>query len=437
MQVSIESTSGLKRKMTVELPAEQVKPEVEKRLREVARNVRMDGFRPGKVPLHVVRQRYGREVQRDVLSDLIQKTYPLALKEQQISPASDPSIELLDRPDEQGVAYSATFEVLPEVKVGELSGVVIQRPAVTISEADIDRMIERLRQQRANWNESEEEAHDGDRLTFSFSGTVEGESFEGGSAENVTLVLGSEGVIDGFGAGLAGVRVGEDRSLEITLPQEFRNATVAGKNAHFEISVSKVEKPDLPEMDDAFCREFGVDEGGIEALRGDVRSNMERELRERINSMVKQQVMDALLAATELELPSAMVEEECKTLRQRAYEELNLPKDGSVDIPLVAFDERARRRVALGLIIAQLVEEWDVKLDAARLEQRLQEMSESFENPIEMINFYRANREYMSVVEGAVLEDQVIEQVLAQQVQIVEEPSDFYSIMSGVQQTSV
>jgi trigger factor len=428
MQVSIESTEGLERRMTVELPPERVEPEFEKRLKEMARHVRMDGFRPGKVPLRMVRQRYGRQVREEIYGELVRQTYFEALSQEQIHPVGEPRIEVLDK--DKGMGYTATFEVMPELKVGDLSSAEITRSQAEITDADVDKMIRRLREQRAEWEETDRASTEGDRLTISFVGKIGGEEFEGGSANDVPLTLGSGAMIDGFESGLTGVKAGEEKTLEVKFPDDYKAEKLAGKDATFDVSVSKVEAPLLPEIDDEFCKAFGVEEGGKEALLKDVRTNMERELRDRIRTQVKNQVMDALIASTPVDVPAAMVTEECKALREQARQNLGQNAQAQkFELPLEIFEDQAKKRVAIGLIIAQIVKENEIKVDADKVKQRIAEMAESFENPQEVIDYYESNPQQRSSVEGLVLEEQVVDWVL-EQAKVEDEVSDFYSIMN-------
>ncbi len=428
MQVSIESTEGLERRMTVELPPERVEPEFEKRLKEMARHVRMDGFRPGKVPLRMVRQRFGQQVREEIYSELVRQTYPEALSQQAVHPVGEPRIEVLKR--DRGMGYTAIFEVLPEINVGDLASAEISRPQAEITDADVDKMIQRLREQRADWQEADRAAAEGDRLTISFVGKIDGEEFEGGAANDVPLTLGSGAMIDGFESGLSGVKAGEERTLEIRFPEDYKAEKLAGKDATFDVTVAKVEEPLLPEIDDEFCKAFGIEEGGEEALRKDVRTNMERELRERIRSKVKNQVMDALLASTAVDAPAAMVKEECKALREQARQNMGQNAQArKFELPLEIFEDQAKKRVSLGLIIAEVIKQNDIKVDAEKVRQRIEEMAESFENPREVIDYYEGNPQQRSSVEGLVLEDQVVDWVL-EQAKVEEEVSDFYAIMN-------
>lgn len=430
MQVSIETTQGLERKMTVEIPSDRVQPAFEKRLKEMSRHVRMDGFRPGKVPMRVVRQRFGRQVREDVLSELVRDTYFEALKEQDVHPVGEPRIELKEEDESGAAGYTATFEVMPEIKIGELSGAVIKRPRAEVVEADIDRMIERLREQRSEWVDVQRAAADGDQVEIDFKGFIDGEAFEGGSAEGVALELGSGRMVDGFESGLVGASADEEREVEVTFPEDYKSEEVAGKQATFKVKVSKVQEKKLPEVDDEFCQAFGVEEGGLEALRKDVAENMRRELGERIQSRLKEQAMDALLNASDIEVPASMVQQESVALRDRTLRELGGAGAQQMELPLHMFQEQATKRVRLGLLIGEVIRAQELKVDADRVKERIQSLASSYENPQEVIDFYYSeeHKEQLSSVEGVVLEDQVADWVLSQAAEEVEE-TDFYTLM--------
>lgn len=417
--------------MTVELPAERVDGEVEKRLRQMAKTVRMDGFRPGKVPFTMVRKRYGDQIRHEVFGELIQSTYGEALRQENLHPAGRPSnIEPKDEGAGKAVRYVATFEVLPEVQLGDLVTLSVKRPQAEVTEADVDAMIEKLRKQHTRWNKVERAAVDGDRLIVSFEGSIDGEPFEGGSADNMAVVLGAKGMIPGFEEGLMGASPGEERTLEVTFPEDYHTKELAGRPARFQAKISEVQEPQLPDVDDAFARLFGVQEGGIDAFRNEVRGNMERELKEKIRAITKNRVMDALLASTEIEAPRAMVEEECASMRDRTRSQLGpSAAAGGFELPLGLFEEQATRRVKLGLLIAETVKTNGIKVDQERVRERVEEFAQTYERPQEVVNFYYSNRAQLGAVENLVLEDQVVDWVLGK-VKVEEEAASFDALMN-------
>ncbi len=430
MQVSVESSKGLERRMTVELPAERVDAAVEKRLKELARTVRLDGFRPGKVPMSVVRKRFSGQVQQEVFGDLVEATYFEALAREKLQPAGDPAIEALEKAPEEGVGYVAVFEVMPEITLADLSGRVIEQPQATVGDEDLQAMLDKLRKQRITWNEVEREAADGDQVTIDFVGYIDGEAFEGGTAEGVPLVLGSGAMIPGFEEGLLGAKAGEERTLELKFPDDYRVESLAGKEASFKVKVNKVSEPVLPEIDDEFAKAFGVTEGGVEALRKEIRSNMERELAEKIQSQVKEQAMDALLEANDIEVPQALVNQEAEALQQQTKQ--NMAQSGqasTIDLPLDLFKEQAQRRVALGLIIGEVIKANKIEVDADRVREKVAQFAQSYEDPQEVIDYYYSDPKHLAPIENVVLEDQVVDWVL-EQAQVESKEMSFDEVMN-------
>ncbi|MGB5638148.1 MAG: trigger factor, partial [Sedimenticolaceae bacterium] len=297
MQVSLESGEGLERRLLVDLPAERVEAEMDKKLKDLARHVRLDGFRPGKVPMRTIKQRFGDQVRQETYGTLIQETLYEAASEHKLMPAGEPQIELREAAEQGGLGYTAIFEVMPEVKVGDLSGQSLSRPVAQVLESDIDAMIDKLRKQRTVWNEVDRGAQDGDTVHMDFKGKVDGELFEGGSAENAPLVLGSGSMIEGFESGLLGAKAGDERTLEVKFPDDYRAEHLAGKDATFDVKVLKVAEPQLPELDENFVKAFGVEDGTIESMRSDISKNMRHELKKKLDSITKERVMDVLIAA--------------------------------------------------------------------------------------------------------------------------------------------
>ena len=416
--------------MTVELPADKVNEALEKRLKEIARSVRIDGFRPGKVPLSVVRQRYSGQAHQEIFGELVRTSYFEALADQKLQPAGEPQIEPIVDSGEGSLGYVATFEVMPEVKLQEIGDKTISRPQVEVTDADFDEMLQKLRKQRTTWSEVEREATEGDQLTIDFTGYLGDEPFDGGSAQSVPLVLGSSSMIPGFEAGLLGAKAGEERVLNLTFPAEYRADHLAGKEARFDVKVSKVAEPVLPEIDEEFAKAFGVSEGGVEALHKEIRGNMERELREKIRSVVKEQAMDLLLEAHEIEVPKVLVRQEAETLQRQTKD--NLSQGGqksSIELPLDLFEDQAKRRVALGLILGEVIRENKIELDKDRVRERIEQFAQSYEDPQEVIDYYMHNKEQMASIENVVLEDQVVDWVLAS-ANVEEKAGKFDELMS-------
>ena len=424
MQVSIENTSALERRMTVQIPAEQVDSVVKTRLQSMTRTVRLDGFRPGKVPFKVVERKFGPQVRLEALGELISSTYQEAIQQQNLRPAGDPRI---DPPRSEGgetLEYVATFEVYPEFEPAAVSDIKVNRPRAEVTDADVDGMLEKLRKQRVEWEPKEGAAALGDRLVIDFEGTIDGESFSGNKASNLPLELGSKTMIDTFEDQLVGAKAGEERTVEVTFPADYRFADVAGKPARFAVKVSQVQAPRLPELDDGFANSFGISEGGLDGLRTEVRRNMERELAQTIKNRVKRQVFDALLEQNAIEVPKALVATEVDALARQA-EQQGMQSGGRE-----AFENEASRRVALGLIIGEIIRRNQLQVDPERVRAEVENLSASYEKPEEVVQYYYSNREALAGVQSYVMEDMVTDWVL-DQAQVTEEPATFDSIMQS------
>ena len=413
VEVSVETAAGLERRMTVRVPSAAIEREVETRLAKVGKTAKLKGFRPGKVPPKVVRQYYGGQVREEVLSDVVRSSYSRAIAEHKLNPAGGPRIEALNDDAGGHFAYRATFEVYPEIVLQPLAGIAIQKPTVTIADGDVTAMIEKLRVQRGEWLAVERAARPEDRVTVDFHGTIDGEPFKGGEGNDVAIVLGSGQVLQEFDAALHGMTAGTATTADVTFPAQYPAAELAGKHAKFEISVRRVEERQLPALDEAFAAAFGVTAGGVPALESEVRTNMERELAERLKAETKTRAFDALIRANNVTVPRALVEQEIANLQADALRQMGV-QDPAQAPPRERFAALAQRRVTVGLLIQELIKEHKIKLDQARVEQRIRELSAPYEKPEEAAQFYRSNRGMMAQVEAAVLEDQVVDLLLAQ-----------------------
>jgi trigger factor len=427
MQVSIESTGGLERKMTVRVPVERIDTEVQKRLRTMSKRIKMDGFRPGKVPFKLVQQRYGSEVYQDVVGEVMQSSFREAVLQEQVSPAGSPQIELNSPQQEDGLEYVATFEVYPEIEFNPLTDLSVTRPTAEVMDADVDKMIETLRKQRRSWEPAGRAAEDGDQVVMDFKGLRDGVPFEGGTAEGHSLVLGEGRLIESFEAQLKGLAAGDEKTLDVTFPEDYHAKDLAGQTVQFEVKIKEVNAPKLPELDEEFAKAFGVSEGGVEALRTEVRGNMERELKQALKERLKTQVMDALYEANAIELPKALVQDEIGRMRSQVGEAMSA--EARANLPDNLFEDQARRRVSLGLIIGELVRAENIELDSARVDETLQGLAAGYEEPEQVVRYYRSNREAMASVEALVLEDQVVDHVVAQ-AQVADEPQSFDQVMN-------
>ena len=413
-EVSLEPAAGLERRMTVRVPTAEIERAISARLAQVGKTAKLKGFRPGKVPQKVVRQYYGGQVRDEVMTDVIRTTYSRAIAEQKLNPAGGPRIEPLGGPDagaSEHFIYRATFEVYPEIALRPLEELTFDVPSVAIDDADVDAMIEKLRDQRATWQTVERKSAEGDRVVVDFAGTVDGESFEGGQGKNISIVVGSGQVLQDFDRALRGVQAGESTTATVLFPQDYPAKNLAGKTAIFSISVLRIEERQLPELDDEFATAFGI-AGGAASLRGEVRNNMERELKERLRAETKTRVFDALIRANQLVVPRALVDQEISSLQADALRQMG-STDAAQAPPRERFEALAQRRVTIGLLIQELLKEHKIKLDQPRVEQRIKELAAPYENPDEAAQFYRSDRGMMAQVEASVLEDQVVDFLLS------------------------
>jgi len=424
MQVSVETTSGLERRMTVQIPAEQLDHQVQGKLQELVRTVRLDGFRPGKVPLSVVRKRYESRVREETAGELIASSYEQALQQENLKPAGDPNIEQTSNQPGQEFEFVATFEVYPDIEPPRMSDLTIERMSAEVKESDVDHMVEKLRKQRATWARVERAAEQGDRLEIDFKGTVDGQPFAGNEANNVPLELGSGTMIAGFEDQLIGVNAGDTKTIEVTFPEDYASNEVAGKTANFDITVHSVSVAELPEINDDFARAFGVSEGGMDQLRDEIRANMERELEAAIKSSVKQQVFDALLDKVDVDVPSSLIESEVDALIKKGEESADAGGDRS------QFVDEARRRVSLGLLIAEVIQRNQLQVDPERVREAIEKLAQSYEKPEEVVQWYYSNQEMLAGIQTLIMEDTVVEWV-AGQATVSEKPTTFEEIIQA------
>jgi trigger factor len=427
MQVSVESTGELERKLTIEVPSERIDGEVEKRLRSMAGQVRISGFRPGKVPFKVVKQRYGKGVYQEVLGDVLQRSFAEAVTQEQLHPGGSPQIEAKAAEPGKALEYVATFEIYPEFEVATVDDLEISKPVAEVSDADVDKMLETLRNQRKAWETVDRAAGDGDRLVIDFEGSLDGEPFEGGKGEGVPVVLGEGRLIADFEGQLAGLTAGESKTMDVNFPEDYPTESLAGKVAQFQVTAQEVAEARLPDLDESFAEAFGVTEGGVEALRREVRANLERELEQAVKNRIKTQVMDGLHARNAFEVPKALIGEEIARLRQQAMSSMGQQDAGR--FPDSLFEQEAQRRVALGLIIAEMVKRHEIKLDADRLNEALQQMASTYEDPQQVVDYYRRNQQAMASLEAIVLEDQVVEWVV-EHAKVSEQAMSFDELMN-------
>jgi len=428
MQVSVETTGALERRIAVSVPRERIEQAIDERLKRVSRTAKMKGFRPGKVPFKVVKQQFGAQVRQEVLSDLMQSSFAEAVTEQKLKPAANPRIEPISLEPDQDLRYRATFDVFPEIELKGLEGIAVARPAAEVSEADVDAMVQNLREQRPRFAEVGRECAEGDRVTMDFEGTIDGAAFDGSKGTDVAVLLGGGRMLKEFEAGVIGMKGGEEKQIDVPYPADYHNAALAGKVANFDVHVKKVEEKSLPELDDEFCSEYGVLEGGIEQLRKEVRDNMERELSENVRARIKQQLLDGLLAANPVEVPKSLVESQVREMQIDAARRMGARDASQVPAP-EPFLEPARKRVALGLLVGELIRTKGVKIDRARVEQRLAELAATYPEPEAILKAYREDPNAMRQVENLVLEDQVVD-LLLEKAKVKDQPATFKDVMN-------
>jgi trigger factor len=433
MQVSVEKTSELSRKMTVSVPETVVQEKMAERLKTLAREVKIHGFRPGKVPQQVVTKMYGDKVRDEITGDLIQTTYYEALQSQALRPAGYPHIQHTD--DAEGFVYTAVFEVYPEIVLEGLDQLEITRPIATVGDVDVDSIIEKLREQKKEWTVVERAAQEQDQITIHFSGVSEGVNFTNGKAENFAIEIGAKKMIPGFEDQLIGLEAGANKTFEITFPAEYGNAELAGKDAQFDIEVIKVETASLPEIDADFIKAYGVEEGTVDAFRADVKDNLGRELKQVLRGKLKNAVMDSLYEKFPIAVPTALIDEEVERLMQPYIESAKRQKMKPEDmqLPRDAFEEQAKRRVALGLILGEIIQKNTVEIDGDKVRETIEELAKSYERPEDVVAWYYDDEKRLHDVQQMVLEDQVVEWLVSQ-AKVTDETVSFSDVMDRQQQ---
>lgn len=420
MQVTSEAVSGVARRLNVSVPTSRVNEQFEARLKRTAKTVKINGFRPGKVPLNVVRREYGAGIYQEVVNDVIRDTVFEAIQQEKINAVGMPNIDKVENKDD-ALVYEATVEVYPEVDVQAFDGLEVERKTSEIKDADVDAMIENLQKQRQTWAETKGMAKKDMQVTFNFEGTVDGEAFEGGSAEDFKLVLGSGRMIPGFEDGIIGMKKGEEKVIDVTFPEDYQAENLAGKAAQFKITVSMVEKPKLPEIDAEFLQIFGLtEEDGVEKLKADVRKNMEREVKNGLRNQVKGATFDALVAANDVEVPASMVAQEIDRQRQQMIQQFTQQFgaqgaqsfDNSM-LPDELFKEQAEKSVRLGVLVSKVLADAKLEVDQARVEAYIDDMASSYEDPTEVIEYFKNDKQQRAQIEAVILEDQVVDHILA------------------------
>jgi trigger factor len=410
MQVTVETTSTLERKLRVELPLERVDREVDTRLKSVGKTAKLKGFRPGKVPAKVVKQRYGKQVRQEVLADLMQKSYSDAVVQENLKPAGAPQIEPEDD-DGKNFAYVATLEVMPEVELKGLDKIKIEQPEVSIGDDDLDAMIDKLRQQKATWTQVDRKSAEGDRVSVDFEGVLKGEKIDGGQGTNVPVILGQGQMLPDFEKGLTGIQAGDKKSFKVKFPKDYHAEELQGQKVEFSIVTHTVEEVNLPPIDNELAKEFGVEDGGLEQFKNDVRENMRRESEQKVKNDVREQVMSGLLDANPMEIPQTLKHQEMHSMQHEAMRRMGV-EDHDQAPPLANFSESAEKRVRLGLLIRQLIADHNLSLDEARIRAHVEDMCAGYENSDEMVDLYMNNPQVVQQIEPMALEQMAIEWII-------------------------
>ncbi|WP_317929219.1 trigger factor [Halioxenophilus sp. WMMB6] len=435
MQVSIETTNGLERRLTVGIPAQEFDSEVEKRLLEAAKTVRLNGFRKGKVPLKVVKQRFGASVRQEVMGDMINRTFYDAVAQQEVRPAGQPAIEPKEYTEGSDFEYVATFEIYPDVALTTTSGFEIEKLVAEVTDEDVNKMVDILRKQQAEWNVVERAAADGDKVNIDFAGTKNGEEFTGGSAEKQDLVLGSGRMIPGFESGIEGMSAGEEKALSLTFPEDYHSEELAGAAVEFKITLHSVSEQVLPELTPELFKKFGIETDSEEDFRAEVQKNMERELKNAAKTKLKAQVMDKLIESNEVELPNALIAGEIRALRGQMAQQFGAQAqnlDLTSILPDEMFTEQAKRRVSLGLIVGEIVKQQEIKTDGDKVKAMVEEIASTYQEPEEVVTYYYSNQQLLSGIESVVLEDQVVDLLLSQS-NVTEKSSSYEDVLKSAQ----
>lgn len=430
MQVSVETTQGLERRLTITVPADTIDSAVKSRLQQLSKTQRINGFRPGKVPVTVIQKRFGQAVRQEIAGEVMQRNFYEAVIQEKLSPAGMPAFELQKDVAGEDLEFVASFEVYPEVEVKDTDKIEVEKPVVEIGDADLDNMMDTLRKQHAGWKEVKRKAKKDDRVTMDFVGTIDGEEFEGGKAEDFVLEMGKERMIPGFEKPIVGAKKGEDVTVEVTFPEDYHAEALKGKDAQFAVSVKKVEELELPEVDAEFAKLFGVEDGDIDALKAEVRKNMQRELEQTLKANVKEQVIEGLLKNNEIDLPKALVEQEVDALRKQAMQRFGQQQGANMpELPAELFEENAKKRVSIGLLLGEVIKTKELKVEEDRVTALIETMASAYEDPSEVVEYYKSNNELMQQMNNVALEEQAVEAILAE-AKVTEQTKAFDEIMN-------
>ncbi|AMG29774.1 trigger factor [Grimontia hollisae] len=432
MQVTVETTEGLERHLTITVPAANIEDAVTAELRNIAKNRRFDGFRKGKVPLKMVSRMYGKAVRNDVMGEVMQRHFIEAIIKEKINPAGAPTFTPVDTEEGKDLVFKASFEVYPEIELKDLDKVEVVKPLTEVKDEDVEEMIETLRKQQASWSEVDAAAEATSRVTMDFTGSIDGEEFEGGKAEGFALVMGQGRMIPGFEDGIVGKKAGEEFTIDVTFPEDYHAENLKGKAAKFDIKLIKVEAQELPELTEEFVARFGVEDGSVEGLKAEVRKNMERELKQAVKNKIKEQVIDGLVEHNNIDVPSALIDQEVNVLRQQAVQRFGGNMKNAPELPRELFEEQAKRRVVVGLLLGEVIKSEELKADEERVKALIEEMASAYEDPAEVVAYYEKDQRLMDNMRNLALEEQAIEALLAK-ANVSEKAQSFSELMNPVQ----
>lgn len=432
MQVTVETTDGLQRHLTITVPAAKIESAVISELRNIAKNRRFDGFRKGKVPLKMVSRLYGKAVRNDVMGDVMQRHFVEAIINEKITPAGAPTFVPVDIEEGKDLIFKASFDVYPEIELKNLDQIEVVKPIAQINDEDVARMLETLRKQQAKWIEKEGSCAENNRVTIDFVGTIDGEEFEGGKADSFALALGQNRMIPGFEDDILGKNVGDEFSIEVNFPEDYHAENLKGKAAKFDIKLHKIEQQELPEMTADFIKGFGVQSGDIDDLKAEVCKNMTRELKQTVKNRIKEQVIEGLIKHNNVEVPSALVEQEINALRRQAAQRFGGDNKNSLELPKELFEAQAIRRVMISLLLGEVIKTEQLKADEQRVNALIEEMASAYETPSEVAAYYEKDERLMSNMRNIALEDQAIDRLL-EKANVSEKEQSFSELMTPSQ----